>query len=219
MSVRFQLTAEPRSGAGKAMSRRLRRAGKVPAIIYGAGQAPSAIVLDQASLLHQMQREAFYTSILKLNQGAESVDVVVKDVHRHPYKPELLHLDFQRIVADEEITLDVPIHFLGEAAAKGVKDQGGMLEHLVTEVEVSCLPRHLPEFLELDVSQLELNDVLHMSDIPLPEGVQLVALSHGHDQPVVAIVPPRREEEEAAVPGAEAAEAAEPAAGTEAAKS
>jgi large subunit ribosomal protein L25 len=217
VSVRFELTAEPRSGAGKAVSRRLRRAGKVPAIIYGGGLSPSAIVLNQATLLHQMQREAFYTSILKVKQGAESVDVVVKDVHRHPFKPEILHLDFQRIVADQEITLSVPIHFVGEAAAKGVKDQGGMLEHLISDVEVSCLPRNLPEFLEIDVSQLALNEVLHLSDIRLPEGVELVPLRHGHNHPLVAIVPPRREEEEVvAVPGAEATEAAAPAAGTEA---
>jgi large subunit ribosomal protein L25 len=205
VSVRFELAAEDRGGIGKSANRRLRHQGRVPAVIYGGGQAPSAVVLDHAALLHQMQREAFYTSIVTLKKGSEAVDVVVKAVQRHPYKPQIMHLDFQRIVADEEITLHVPIHFKGEAASKGVKEQGGLVEHLVTDVEVSCLPRNLPEFLEVDVSSMVLNDVLHLSDIVLPEGVELVALSHGHDQPVVAIVPPQREEEEPAAGGTEPA--------------
>ena len=215
MSVRFELAAEDRGGLGKGANRRLRRAGRVPAVVYGGGKQPDAIAVDHRTLLLQMQREAFYTSILTLKKGAEAVDVVVKDVQRHPYKPEILHLDFQRIVADEEITLNVPIHFKGEATAKGVKDQGGVIEHLLTDVEVSCLPRNLPEFLEVDVSELGLNDVLHLSDIPLPEGVELVELSHGHDHPVVAIVPPQREEEAAPEAAETAAPGAAPAAGTE----
>jgi large subunit ribosomal protein L25 len=128
-------------------------------------------------------------------------------VQRHPVRPLILHLDFQRIVEDEEITLNVPIHFIGEAGAKGVKEQGGVIEHLLTDVEVLCLPRHLPEYLEIDVSAMDLNEILHLSDIKLPEGVSLVALSHNQDHPIVAINPPRREEEE--VP-AEAAEVPAP---------
>jgi large subunit ribosomal protein L25 len=146
-----------------------------------------------------MNREAFFTSILTLKIGAKSQQVVVKDVQRHPVKPLIMHLDFQRIREDEEITLSVPIHFLNEPNAKGVKEQGGVVDHLLTEVEVECLPRYLPEFLEIDVTPLELNQIYHLSDIKLPEGVALVALKHGHDQPVVAVNPPRQEEVDAPV--------------------
>ncbi len=129
--------------------------------------------------------------------GARDATVVVKDVQRHPAEAAASCIStFQRVVEDEEITLHVPIHFIGEAAAKGVKEQGGVIEHMLTDVEVICLPRHLPEYLELDVSNLELNDIYHLSDIQLPEGVSLVALAHGQDHAVVAINPPRREEEE-----------------------
>jgi large subunit ribosomal protein L25 len=214
VSVKFELVAEDRGGLGKGANRRLRRTGRVPAVIYGGGKQPDAVTIDHRTLLYQMQREAFYTSILTLKKGPESVDVVIKDVQRHPYKPEILHLDFQRIVADQKLTLNVPIHFKGETVAKGVKDQGGVIEHLLTDAEVSCLPRNLPAFLEVDVSEMSLNDVLHLSDIALPEGVELVELSHGHDHPVVAVVPPQREEEVAPAGTEEAAAPATPAAST-----
>ena len=201
----FELSAEPRTGAGRSLSRRLRRTGRVPAIVYGGGETPSAISLDHNKLLHQMGHEAFYTSILTLKVEKLEQAVVVKAVQRHPAKPEILHLDFQRIVADVEITMHVPIHFVGEAVAVGVKEQGGVIEHLLTDVEITCLPKDLPEFLELDVTKVELNQILHLSDLPLPEGVTSTALEHGHDHPVVAINPPRREEEEAPVAAAETA--------------
>jgi large subunit ribosomal protein L25 len=168
----------------------------VPAVIYGGGQEPLSVSLNHMALLREMEQEAFFTSILSLKIGNQTQPAVVKEVQRHPAKPQLLHLDFQRIVEDEEITLHVPIHFVGEAAARGVKEQGGVIEHLLTDVEVTCLPRYLPEYLELDVSAMELNQMLHLSDIPLPEGVTLVALSHQQDHPVVTVSPPRREEEE-----------------------
>jgi len=193
--VRFELHAEARDGFGRSISRRLRRQGRVPAIVYGGGKDPSAITLSHNTTIHDMEREAFYTSILTLNVGKESQAVVVKAVQRHPAKPLIMHIDFQRVVEDEEITLNVPIHFIGEENAKGVKDQGGVVEHMETDVEITCLPRYLPEYLELDVSNLELNDLLNLSDIKLPEGVTSVALEHGTDLPVVAINPPRREEE------------------------
>jgi large subunit ribosomal protein L25 len=194
VKVAFELAGEPRAQLGRTDSRRLRKAGKVPAILYGGGEAPEALVLDHNTLKLQMGREAFYTSILTLKIGPKAQQVIVKGVDRHPVKPQIMHLDFQRIREDVEITLDVPIHFLGEASAKGVKDQGGVVDHLMTDVEVRCLPRHLPEYLELDVTNLELNQIYHLSDIKLPEGVTLVALAGGHDHPVVAINPPRAEE-------------------------
>ena len=199
----FELSVEPRAALGRTGSRRLRKAGKVPAILYGGGEAPESMVLDHNTLSHQMSREAFFTSILTLKIGTKSQQVVVKDVQRHPVKPLIMHLDFQRIREDEEITLSVPIHFLNEINAKGVKEQGGVVDHLLSEVEVQCLPRYLPEYLEIDVTALELNQIYHLSDIKLPEGVSLVALKHGHDEPLVAVNPPREEEIDVPVEAAE----------------
>lgn len=207
--MEFILDSQPREGTGRSVSRNLRRRGRVPAIVYGAGKPPAAISLDFDLLNRQIAQESFYTSILTIKQGAESDAVIVKEVQRHPSRGWVLHLDFQRIVADEEITLHVPLHFAGEEAAKGVKEQGGVFEHMVSDIEVSCLPRDLPEYIEVDVSGLELNDVLHLSQIPLPAGVSSVALAHDHDPAVVGISLPRREEEEEV----EAAEGEEPAAG------
>jgi large subunit ribosomal protein L25 len=190
----FELAGEPRAQLGRTDSRRLRKAGKVPAIMYGGGEAPEAVVLDHNALKNQMGREAFYTSILTLKIGSKAQQVVVKSVERHPARPQIMHLDFQRVREDVEITITVRIHFTGEAESKGVKDQGGVVDHLMTDVEVRCLPRYLPEYLTLDVTTLELNQIYHLSDIKLPEGVTLVALAGGHDHPVVAINPPRAEE-------------------------
>jgi large subunit ribosomal protein L25 len=162
--------------------------------MYGGGEAPESLVLDHNTLKHQMAREAFYTSILTLKLGAKSQQVVVKAVERHPARPIIMHMDFQRVREDVEITLNVPIHFLNEAEAKGVKDQGGIVNHVLTDVEVRCLPRYLPEYLEIDLTSLELNQMFHLSDIKLPEGVTLVALAHGDDQALVAVNPPREEE-------------------------
>lgn len=214
MSTGFELEFESRESTGKGHNRRLRREGRIPGVLYGAGRDARAISVDWNTLMHQMDREAFYTSILSLKEGENTQPVIVKDVHRHPIKAQILHIDFQRILEDEEITLNVPIHFIGETQAKGVKLQGGEIQHLMTEIELSCLPKDLPEFIELDVTDLELNDILHLSDVKAPEGVTFVELSHDRDPAVVAINPPRREEveeeaiaEEAA--GAEAAAAAE----------
>jgi large subunit ribosomal protein L25 len=201
----FELAGEARALLGRTDSRRLRRQGKVPAVMYGGGEEPQTMVLDHNALNRQMNREAFYTSILTLKLGTKSQQVIVKDVQRHPAKPLIMHMDFQRIREDEAITLHVPIHFLNEAESKGVKEQGGVVDHLLSDVEITCLPRYLPEYLEVDVTGLELNQIYHLSDIKLPEGVELVQLKHGHDMPVVAVNPPRREEEDVPVEGAEAA--------------
>ncbi len=195
----FELAGELRPQLGRTDSRRLRKAGKVPAIMYGGGEAPEALVLDHNALRNQMTREAFFTSVLTLKIGPKAQQVVVKGVERHPARPQIMHLDFQRVREDVEITLSIPIHFTGEAEAKGVKEQGGVVEHLQTDVEVRCLPRFLPEYLELDVTALELNQIYHLSDIKLPEGVTLVALAGGQDHPVVAVNLPRAEEVDAPV--------------------
>jgi large subunit ribosomal protein L25 len=213
--VKFEINAETRQGKGRAESRKLRRLGRVPAIVYGGGQEPRAITLDRNSLTMQMDLESFYTSILNLQIDRKPQPVVVKEVQRHPARSNVMHLDFQRVVEDEEITLNVPIHFIGEEVAVGVRQQGGVIEHIITDVEMSCLPAKLPEYLEVDVTALELNEILHLSDIKYPEGVESTQLAHGHDSPVVAIHPPRREEVEEEAVEAEAAAAPE-AAGAEA---
>jgi large subunit ribosomal protein L25 len=189
MSDDFDLIAELREDQGKGASRRLRRSGMVPAIIYGAGRPPRALAFDHNRVIQQLENEKFYSSVLEIKVGEKSQAAILKDVQRHPSRAQILHLDFQRIVEDEEIKMLVPIHFLGEDVAPGVKRGGGKPQHLITEVEVVCLPRHLPEYLELDVSELELDEMLKLSDIPLPEGVSIPALAQGEeaDRGVVSI--------------------------------
>ena len=190
----FELQVEAREQSSRAGNRRLRRSGRIPAIIYGGGQEPSPISLDNNSLLHEMDRGGFYTSILTVKIGKDEQSVVVKEVQRHPVRPQILHLDFQRVVEDKPITLNVPIRFVNEDLAIGVTEEGGVVEHIETDVEITCLPRYLPEFIELDVSALALNQLYHLSDIKFPEGVTSVALEHDQDPAIVAVNPPRREE-------------------------
>jgi large subunit ribosomal protein L25 len=189
MSDDFDLIADIREDQGKGASRRLRHQGKVPAIIYGAGRPPRPLVFDHNRVIQQLANESFYSSILNIKVGENSQAAILKDVQRHPAKPIVMHMDFQRIVEDEEIKMLVPIHFIGEDVAPGVKTGGGSVSHLITEVEVVCLPKHLPEYLDIDVSELELDAMLKMSDIPLPEGVSIPALAQGEDadRPVVSI--------------------------------
>ena len=181
MSEDFDLIAEIREDQGKGASRRLRREGKVPAIIYGAGRPPRALVFDHNRVLQQLDNEKFYSSVLSIKVGEKNQAAILKDVQRHPSKPIVMHMDFQRIVADQEIKMLVPIHFLGEDVAPGVKTGGGSVQHMITEVEVVCLPKHLPEYLDIDVSELELDEMLKLSDIKLPEGVSIPALAQGEE--------------------------------------
>ena len=210
--MEFELAAESRDASGRAGSRRLRKAGKVPAVVYGGGQPPSALTLDHNTLVHQMENESFYTSILTLKIGAAAESVVVKDVQRHPAKHQIMHMDLLRVRADEELTLHIPVHFINEETAVGVKTQGGIVEHLMTDVEVSCLPKDLPEYLEVDVSAVELDQIIHLSDIKLPEGVRITALEHDSDHAIFAIHAPRRAESTDDAAGEEGA-AAEPSEG------
>lgn len=207
--MKLEIVAEARAEQGRAQSRKLRRLGRVPAIIYGGGKEPASITLDGNSLNLQMENESFYTSILNLKLGGgEAQPVVVKEVQRHPARSVVMHLDFQRIVADQEITMTIPLHFVGEADAPGVKEQGGVVEHSMTELEITCLPANLPAFIEVSVAHLALNEIVHLSEIKYPEGVRSTQLAHGHDLPVAAVHPPRREEVEAVVAPVEGAEAA-----------
>jgi large subunit ribosomal protein L25 len=209
MAINFEIEAQVRHDAGKGASRRLRREGKLPAIIYGGGKPPQNLMIAHGPVMYSLEHEAFYSHILNVRIDGKTERAVLKDLQRHPYKRVLLHMDLQRVSEDEKLRMRVPLHFLGEEKAPGVKQGGGIVSHLVTEVDVSCLPRHLPEYLEVDVSNMNVNDTLHLSDIPLPEGVELIELSHGpeHDQPVVSIHIPRAAIEAAPTEEAEAPEA------------
>lgn len=189
MSEKFDLIAETREGQGKGASRRLRREGKVPAIIYGAGRPPRQLAFDHNKVLKQLENESFYSSILNIKVGEKSQAAIVKDIQRHPAKRIIMHMDFQRIVADEKIKMNVPIHLVGSEEAVGVKEGGGSVSHLKTDVEVSCLPKDLPEYFEVDISALGLDEMLHLSDIKVPDGVELpeLALGSEHDQAIVSI--------------------------------
>lgn len=187
--VDFNLNAEVRTDAGKGASRRLRRAGKVPGIMYGAHKDPQPILLDHKELQLHLQHEAFYSHILNIKVGKDTQQAILKDLQRHPYKPIILHADFLRVSANEQIRVSVPLHFLNEETSKGVKQQGGVVSHVMSQLDVYCLPKNLPEYIEVDVGGLEVGQSLHISDLKLPEGVTSVDLSHGeeHDKPVVAI--------------------------------
>lgn len=190
MADKIMLSAEPRSDVGKGASRRLRRlAAKVPAIIYGGGQDPRMVSLSHRELLKAMEAEAFYSQVLGIDINGEAISTIVKDVQRHPSKPQIMHVDFQRIRADQEIHVNIPIHLLNEEECKGVRLENGRIAQQITEVEVVCLPAALPEYFEIDVADLSVGDTIHLSDLVVPEGVTLtqLALGEDHDQPVVSI--------------------------------
>jgi large subunit ribosomal protein L25 len=209
MKTSFELNAEFRDGQGKGASRRLRRENKVPAILYGGHREPRALAMDQNKLMQMLENERFYSTIINIKVGELSQAAVLKDVQRHPAKNAVLHLDLQRVLEDEKIRLMVPLHFKGEAAAPGVK-KGGQISHLRNEIEVSCLPKDLPEFLEADLSELDMNQMLYLGDIRLPEGVEIPELSHGRNSPIVSIHHARAEEVEAPTAEAAATAAATP---------
>jgi large subunit ribosomal protein L25 len=219
MRISFTFGADPRATQGKGASRRLRHSGKVPAILYGAHQDAQSLILDQQNLLTMIGDERFYSSIVRLKIGERTQEAIVKDVQMHPAKNLVVHVDLQRVIENEAIRIRVPIHFKNESASPGVKTQGGVVSHMRTDVEVSCLPKDLPEFLELDLVAMNLNDTKFLSDVPLPSGVSIPELTR-RNAPVVSIHAPRAEEPEpvaaeaAAVP---AEGAAAPAAGPPAA--
>jgi len=187
MSEEFNLIAEMRDDQGKGASRRLRRQGKVPAIIYGAGREPRSLMFDHNKVLQQLEDPSFYSSILNIKVGDKSRAAIVKDIQRHPAKRRILHIDLQRIVEDEKIKMQIPIHYLGEEEAVGVKLGGGTVSKLMTELEITCLPKDLPEFLEVDISELELDQMLNVSDIKLPEGTEITELLIEQNPAIVSI--------------------------------
>ena len=199
MSNDFKLNVKVRNDMGKGASRRLRRLDKeVPAIIYGGKSAPQSISLSQNEFDKALANEAFYSHIITLDVDGKSEDVILKDLQRHPAKPVILHADFLRVSKTQKLQTKVPLHFINEDNCVGVKLGGGLLSHNMTELDISCLPANLPEYLEVDVAAVEIGQILHISDIVLPEGVESVALSHGesHDLPIFTINKPKAVVEE-----------------------
>ena len=209
MKESFVVNAELRTDQGKAASRRLRRTGKVPAVIYGGKEPAQQLTLSHHEMAKHLETEAFYSHILTLKFGGKEQQAVLKDIQRHPAQPILMHFDFQRVFADVAIRMDVPLHFVGGEKCPGVKADGGLVEHSLVQVEVECLPKDLPEFIEVDLSNMKLNETIHLSQLKLPAGVALVELKHGNDPSVAAVHVPRKIEEE--VPVAEVAPAEVPA--------
>jgi large subunit ribosomal protein L25 len=188
MAGSFVFEAESRSTTGKGDARRLRRAGKVPAVLYGGSETPVGLVLDQNKVLKSLENEAVYSHILTVNINGREERAILKALQRHPSKPMVMHMDFQRISAADKIRVHVPLHFVNQETSVGVK-KGGVVTHNMVDVEVVCLPDRLPEYLEVDMAQVDVGQSVHLSELKVPEGVEIVALLHGpeHDLPVAVI--------------------------------
>jgi len=210
MATNFTLTAKARTDAGKGASRRLRRlAGELPAIIYGGTKAPQNITVPQKDLLKALEDEAFYSHIITLSVDGAAEQVILRDLQRHPAKPVVLHADFQRVDASHKITMRIPLHFTNQDKCIGAKMEGGVISHSASDIEVRCLPKDLPEFIELDMTDVHVGTILHLSHLKLPAGVESVQLAHGedHDQAIVSVLAPRGSAGDADDEAAPAAEA------------
>jgi large subunit ribosomal protein L25 len=185
----FNLDASIRTDLGKGASRRLRHQDKVPAILYGGNEDPVSLTLDHNKVIQAQEFEAFYSHVLTINIDGKKVEALVKDMQRHPYKPKVTHIDFQRVIAGEKLHTNVPLHFINEDKAASIKVEGGHAEHHMADVEITCLPKDLPEFIEVDLMDVALGQTLHLSDITLPKGVESVELGKGesHDLAVVTV--------------------------------
>ena len=199
MAISFELNAEPRTDTGKGASRRLRHAGKVPAIMYGGGKDPESLMLSHNEVLRNLAHEAFYSHILTIKSGGTETSAILRDLQRHPSRPVIMHMDLQRINAAEKLKTQSPVHVVGEDASAAVK-AGGLVSHDLTEVAIECLPKDLPEYLEIDISEMEVGDVKHLSDMKVPEGVTLSDLVRENDLAVVSIHAKRAEVEEDIAP-------------------
>jgi large subunit ribosomal protein L25 len=187
----FTLDATVRTDLGKGASRRLRREDKLPGIIYGGEEAPVSITLEHNKVNNAADFEAFYSHVLTLNVDGKAVEVLVKDMQRHAFKPRILHVDFQRVIAGQELHTNVPLHFINEDKSAAIK-AGGIAEHHVNEIEITCLPKDLPEFIEVDIANVEMDATLHLSDLTLPAGITSVELGKDdetHDLAVVTVKP------------------------------
>ena len=196
MQQQFEIKAQPRDQSNSNANRRMRKAGQVPAVVYGGSRPTVLLSLRHNELMQHLENEAFYSHILTLKTGRKEEKVILRDIQRHSSKMQVLHVDFFRISEDQQIKVHVPLHFINEDICTGVKQQGGIISHMQTDVEVSCLPKDLPEYLEVDVADLSLGHSLHLSDLKLAEGISLVALSHSevNDYALVSVIMPRTAE-------------------------
>jgi large subunit ribosomal protein L25 len=210
MSDAFELNCSVRTEQGKGASRRLRRLNnQIPAILYGGGKDPVSLTISHDDIFHATENEAFFAHIITLNIDKTKEKAVIKDLQRHPAKPFIVHADFLRVNENEAIVVNVPIHFINEEKCVGVKLHGGNILKTLTEIEISCLPKDLPEYIEVDMLNVDVGDTVHLSDITLPEGVTSVALAHGgedSDLSVAIIQQPRGSDDEGGDDGAGAAE-------------
>ncbi|HET7547745.1 MAG TPA: 50S ribosomal protein L25/general stress protein Ctc [Usitatibacter sp.] len=197
--MKIAIKAEPRKLQGTGASRRLRRTEKVPGILYGGGKDAQPIELDHKDLLLKLKQEAFHASILDMEVGTEKAQVLLRDYQMHPVKPRVLHVDFQRVAADKKIHMKVPLHFVNQENSPGVKIAGGLVQHVMNELEVRCLPKDLPEYITVDLGSLQAGHSLHLSSLQLPAGVEPI-VPKGEDPTVATVVIPRvmTAEEEAA---------------------
>ena len=202
MSGKFVLNAAARGDAGKGASRRLRRQEQVPAIVYGGTGAPRSITVSQRELVKALEDEAIFSQMITLKLADGDEQVILKDLQRHPSRVLLMHADFQRVSRDRKVLVHVPLHFLNEDKCHGVKNQGGMIQHSLTEVHVSALPQDLPGFIKVNIQSYKIGQSVHLSNLQLPPGVESVDLSHGpeHDLPVAIVLAPKggAEDEETA---------------------
>ena len=189
--MQMEISASKRTLQGKGASRRLRGSGKVPGVIYGGENPAQAIELDHNSLYHKLKLEAFHASILSLDLEGQREQVLLRDIQMHPFKLQVLHIDFQRVDKNKKIHMKVPLHFINAEIAPGVKLSGGLVSHVLTELDVSCLPKDLPEFITVDLTELAADNTLHLSDLQLPEGVEIPTLLRGENLPVATIIIPR----------------------------
>jgi large subunit ribosomal protein L25 len=205
--MKIEIKAEPRSLQGTGASRRLRRESKVPGILYGAGKDAQPIQLDHKELFFKLKMESFHASILDMELGADKMQVLLRDYQMHPFKQMILHADFQRVAADRKIHMKVPLHFKNGDIAPGVKVAGGAVQHIVNDIDITCLPKDLPEFIEVDLSELQAGHSIHVSGMKLPAGVESTKLNKGDDITVATIVMTRAmsAEDEAAEAAAAAA--------------
>ena len=212
MSEDFIVHAETRTVQGTGASRRLRRSGRVPAILYGGASEPVQLSIDHNEMLRHLEHEAFYSHILSIDVDGKTENAVLKDLQRHPAKAQILHADFMRVVAGQAMRMTVPLHFVGEDTSPGIKNSGGVLDRQRNELEIECLPKNLPEYIEVDVSALDINDSIHLEELTLPEGDESVAKMHGENWTVAAVHVPRvavEESDEDAETDAEGGEAAD----------
>ncbi|MCY3770317.1 MAG: 50S ribosomal protein L25/general stress protein Ctc [Gammaproteobacteria bacterium] len=218
MADQFELNARVRARSGTSLVRRLRREGEVPAVLYGGNKDNISLAINHDVLFHSLEKEEFHSAIIVINTDGEKEQAILRSVQLHPHRSNILHADFQRVDESRELTMSLPIHFIGEDECVGVRIGGGVVSHLINDVQITCLPKDLPEQIELDISGLDLNESLHFTDIQLPEGVQITALMHDedneHNYAVVAVSPsrigpdPEEEGDGAMDPGEEAERAA-----------